>query len=777
MVGYVAGMTLTQRLFVLVGIALLPAIIIQAYNELDLRRSRYAEIHELAQHQAQLAASELDQIFSGVRNLLTAVAEVPSVRALDTSSCVAYLATLQPKVPYLLSISALDLDGRVACRQAPPPTDLRFADRAYFKEAIASGSFVIGEYTDGRVAKRPVLPLALPLRATDGRIIGVVAAALDLGWLTTRLHERGLAKGGSVTVADRNGVILARDPLPERFIGTRIPDQFQHLIHEPAPGSLEVTSQDGTRRMLGYMPVSQTRPYYVSAGLSTNEAFAAINRATWRGLSLIAVGLALALAAAWLIGGRFFRDPVARLLTAAERWRHGDYGTRIGAAGATAEFGRLGQAFDSMVEEVARRQTERDRLNEALQASEERLRQFNAELEQRVEHMLAERRQSEEVLRHAQKMQAVGLLAGGVAHDFNNLLTAISGQLRHLRRGMPEGLRPAVEGIDLAVRRGERVARQLLAFTRVEATQREAVDLREAVRRMLPLLEKSLQGSYAIAPEFSLEPCPVQVDVADLELALLNLLTNARDAMPDGGTIQISVGRESSAGSETVVLGVHDSGVGMPPEVRERAFEPFFTTKGVGQGSGLGLASVYGFARQSGGSARLDSRQGQGTSVYIVLPVSEEARAREVTSAVAPKPTPAALPVTVPGRRVLVVEDDVLVRMVTIEALEEFGFTVIPADNGVEALAVLEQQGQTLDAVITDVAMPGGVSGIDLARRIGRSYPDLALIVTTGYVSDRLPVEEMPLRYAFVAKPFSSDDLVRRLMTLLAGPSAAAREA
>ncbi len=765
-------MTLTQRLFLLVTIALLPAILIQAYNELDLRRSRETEVRELALSQARLAASELDQIFTGVRSLLTAVAEVPSVRALDTPACVAYLATLQPRVPYLASIAVLDLNGRVACRQTPPPPDLRFADRSYFQEAVAGDAFVIGEYTEGRVALRSVLPLAMPLRDSAGVVIGVVAAALDLGWLSGQLRERSLAKGGSVTVADRNGVILARDPLPDQFVGTRIPDQFQKLVHAAEPGSIELMSQDGTRRVLGYVPPTPRRNFYVSAGLASGESFAAVNRATIRGLSLIGVGFLLALAAAWIVGDRFFRRPIARLLSAADRWRSGDYETRTGLSNQPGEFGALGLAFDGMVGEVARRQSERDRMNAALQSSEERLRAFNADLEERVASMLAERQEQEAVLRHAQKMQAVGLLAGGVAHDFNNLLTAISGHLRHLRQRAPASLHAAVDGIELAVRRGERVARQLLAFTRVEPARGEVVDLRGAVAGMLPLLERSLHGSYALVVETAAEPCPALVDVADLELALLNLLTNARDAMPAGGRIRITVGRApaDAAAGDQLVLGVHDSGGGMTPEVQSRAFEPFFTTKAIGKGTGLGLSSVYGFARQSGGTARIQSRPGQGTSVLILLPRAAQPMAPPpdigedgggiVPACGAPRRRS-------PGTRVLVVEDDLLVRTVTVDAVEEAGFQVIAADTGVEALAVLEREGEGLAAVVTDIAMPGGVSGIDVGRAIRRRWPHLALVLTTGYTADAIAPDEMPARFAFVPKPFSPDDLVHRLGLLL----------
>ena len=188
-------MTLTRRLLLLALISVLPAIVIWTYTEVSLRRAREAEVHDLALRQAQLAASELDHIFEGIRHLLVAVAEMPAIRRLDTPACVAYLAALQPKVPHLLSITALDLEGRARCRQDMPSGDLRFDDRFYFKEAIETGQFVIGDYTDDRVLQVPILPVAFPLRDHGGRTIGVVAAALDIKWLGSRLAERALPRG------------------------------------------------------------------------------------------------------------------------------------------------------------------------------------------------------------------------------------------------------------------------------------------------------------------------------------------------------------------------------------------------------------------------------------------------------------------------------------------------------------------------------------------------------------------------------------------------------
>jgi PAS domain S-box-containing protein len=368
-------MTLTHRLLLLVAIALLPAVAIQAYNEFDLRRSRTAEIHDLALRQARQAASELDQLIGGIRNLLTVVGEVPAVRAGDTAACVAFLRDLQFDVPHLLTIAALDLQGRVTCRQELPLPTESFDDRPYFQQAIATGGFVVGEFTFGRAVKQPVLPLAIPLRGPGGRINGVVAAALDLKWLGQYIRSRPLPPGDSLTIADRNGTIIAREPYPERFVGTRIPDEFLQLISAPVAGALELQSQDGTRRMLGYIPagIGPVPGLYVSAGLGADHAFAAINRATVRGFGLIALGLLAAVAAALLAGRQFFHRPIEALLAVAGRWRAGDYSVRTGLGRHAGEFGILGAEFDRMAAEIEHREVERDRALAESRQSEARL--------------------------------------------------------------------------------------------------------------------------------------------------------------------------------------------------------------------------------------------------------------------------------------------------------------------------------------------------------------------------------------------------------------------
>ena len=705
-------MRLTQRLFLLALIALLPALTIQAYNEFDLRRTRRAEVDEMALRQAKLASSELNQIFEGIHNLLIAVAEVPSVRSFAGDQCAAYLATLQPKVPYLETIAAIDMEGRIVCRQSPAPPELRLTDRSYFREALERGVFLVGDYTESRISGRAILPMAMPLQNPDGKTIGVLLAALDLGWLGGQLRERALPKNGSLTVADRKGVIIAREPLPERFVGTRIPDDFIHLVNAPSPGTMSIVSQDGTRRVLGYMPAGFTsKNIYVSAGVSTDQEFAAIDRATQRGIALILTGLVLAISAAWAAGRYFISQPVMQLMSTVGAWRKGDYSVRTSVPAGSGEFGTLAEAFDRMVEEIATRQVERDRAAEALRDSEQRLREINATLEERIAAALAERERSEAALRQSQRLQAVGQLTGGIAHDFNNLLTPVIGIL--------DGLRPKLAGTDeqsarmldtalTAANRAATLIRRLLAFARHQRLDPKVVSVNAVVADLEDLLRRTLGEGISIETSLSPDLWLTEVDTDELENAILNLAINARDAMPFGGRLTLTTANTrlepgntdpdpnaEIAPGDYVMLAVGDTGTGMAAEVAARVFEPFFTTKEQGRGTGLGLSQVYGFIRQSGGHVKIESRPSVGTVVTIWLPRTT----KEAIMAVAPTVT--TIPDTVTGNEtILVVEDDELVRLFVTETLEDLGCTVLEARDGPTALKLLEDT-PGLDLLIT----------------------------------------------------------------------------
>jgi PAS domain S-box-containing protein len=363
-------MKLTRRLIALSLVALAPAVAIQVYNESVTRRAREAEVHETATRSAEQAAFELERIIEGARGILLSISKVDAVQALDTPRCVAFLSSLQPDVPHLVSLAALDLDGQLRCRQDAPQAPTSFADRPYFQEVLRTKDFAIGEFTEARLAKRLVLPVAAPMWNDRRELVGVVAAAIDLKWLGERLRERGLPRGGSVTVADRTGTIVAREPLSERFVGTRIPDAFLHLLQAPAPGAVEITSQDGTRRILGYVPVQRAPTgLYVSTGLSSEASFATIDRATREGLIVIVLGMVLALLGAWLVGRQFIQLPVRRLLETASAWRAGDLTARTGLTARGGELGSLGEEFDRVADALARREG-------ALKESESRFREL-----------------------------------------------------------------------------------------------------------------------------------------------------------------------------------------------------------------------------------------------------------------------------------------------------------------------------------------------------------------------------------------------------------------
>jgi two-component system, NtrC family, sensor kinase len=376
-------------------------------------------------------------------------------------------------------------------------------------------------------------------------------------------------------------------------------------------------------------------------------------------------------------------------------------------------------------------------------------------------HDEAERREmAEDALRQAQRLEAIGQLTGGVAHDFNNLLMIVSGTVQRLRRHITgEKETHLLDTITNATERGESLTRQLLAFSRRQMLQPSVIDLAEQLPEIKDMLSRSLRGDIVIRVAVPRRPCYVKVDPSEFELALLNLAFNARDAMPSGGTLTITAkpvlmrGKASEEGlsGEFVAIRIADSGTGISPEVLPRVFEPFFTTKEIGKGTGLGLSQVYGFARQSGGAASITTSSRRGTAVTLFLPRTWEAPAQPRDQNKETKVAPAA-------GTVLLVEDNAEVAEVTKAYLEQLGYQVRHAAS---AQAGLDQLADDVDLVFSDILMPGGMNGLELADAVRRRYPGLPVLLTTGYSSSA----QDALRQGFevLPKPYNLAVLERAL--------------
>lgn len=378
---------------------------------------------------------------------------------------------------------------------------------------------------------------------------------------------------------------------------------------------------------------------------------------------------------------------------------------------------------------------------------------------------IEERRKAEAALLNAQKLQAVGLLAGGVAHHFNNLLTVVLGNIELARRHAEGDPRLAswLHSARRGAERGADITRQLLSFSRQQMLQPRPVDLGAWLADLKPLLASALRGDIDVEAAAAAPAPQVMVDPGQLELAILNLALNARDAMPDGGVLRIAAWQDPGVGAaptlsgEFVTIEVSDTGQGVPPEVLPRVFEPFFTTKNGGPGSGLGLSQVHGFAHQSGGAVEMESQPGRGTIVRLYLP----AVPADVQPVRAPAPT--LQPATRHGS-LLVVEDDVELARLAAELLESFGYGVKVAYRAKSALDLL-RRGEPVDLLFSDVVLPGGMNGFELARAVRRERPALPVLLTSGYSDAFEAMQGEGL--AFIVKPYRSEDLRLRIGDLL----------
>jgi signal transduction histidine kinase/ActR/RegA family two-component response regulator len=436
----------------------------------------------------------------------------------------------------------------------------------------------------------------------------------------------------------------------------------------------------------------------------------------------------------------------------------------------------LGRAVASALR-ARRRQYEARRHLRELELAKEDLRQFNETLESRIDDRtaqlarandllmqeIAERERAQAALVQSQKMEAVGQLTGGIAHDFNNLLTVIAGNMDLIQRKAPDPKIAAMAGYGLeAANRAAKLTRQLLAFSRTQRLTLHPVDINGMLESLHHFLPRSLGPEYAIVLTLDKDRPWALADSNQLELAVINLALNARDAMAGGGAVRIESSQRRGAGSDLragdyVVVAVSDTGSGIPAHIIDRVFDPFFTTKPTGKGTGLGLSQVYGIAQQSGGTARIHSTVGRGSTVEVWLPRALAPADSAGDAATAPQ-RPA-----LQGLRILVVEDDPGVRRYMVECLEGLGHTVTEASDGQEGLERLTLQTPSL--LILDYAMPGmnGVEVIEAARAIA---PDLPILMATGY-ADMRAVSRVIGADQVLRKPFQVADLEKAILQVL----------
>ncbi|MBV9627661.1 MAG: response regulator [Xanthobacteraceae bacterium] len=850
-------MSLLSRLFLLAAVALLPAIAIQAYSEFCVRYEREVEVHEQALSVAKLAAAEQQQIIQGIRQVLVAMAELPAIKEKDSQACNAYLAAIRQRFPAFISFLVTDLDGRSFCSTYADNLPVSLGRRAYFGSALQTGTFTVGDFATGLASGRKLIPFALPFYSDDGRMGGVIVAALSLDWLAQSIARKGVPPGAALAIVDRNGTYLARYPDNDRFMGRKLP--------RPGDASPQNTADtvdlDGVHRIVGYAALPKDAGgVVVSFGFNKAQAFAEIQQRTQRGILLIMLSTSLVLVVMWSGARRFVHRPLGQLVDAANRWRLGDYACRLDVGEAKSEVAHVGDAFNIMAEALQDRERELLRAKEQAEEAADRMtaifesttdclfivdpdwritylnahaktkltgqrnvlgtdmltafpcvaecdmyeRYQTAMSEQKpacfevflpdhkawyavsaypsseglaiyfrdvTEHKnaLKARRLMEEQLHQSQKMEAVGQLTGGIAHDFNNLLAVVIGNLERIAdcAGTNDAIRRLADTAQRAADRGAKLTAQLLTFSRRQNLEPKVVDVGQLIRDFQDIIRRAIGKNCNLEMMIDEPLWPCHVDPAQLQTALLNLAINARDAMPGDGLLKIearNITLDEAPSPEQnpgpyVSLSVIDTGSGMTGDVLERAFEPFFTTKQVGQGTGLGLSMVYGFVRQSGGHVTIKSKVGRGTTVTLHLP-------RAPQTSEADQKIRQSQPASTDAARILVVDDDEELLEVTSATLSGFGHHVISARSGLEALAVLKTD-DPVDLLFSDVVMPNGITGIELAREAKRLRPGIKVLLISGNSAEALARYGASDEFPIVSKPLTRADLARRLASVL----------
>jgi signal transduction histidine kinase len=721
--------------FLLVG--LVPAALFGAValttTLAELRKDVEARNQSLARGVAGGAERYLENHLRHLREVALAYSLHPEL-ARDSSQLVQHFAADAA----LRALVILDARDRVlqTVPIAPSLVGADFSSQAYVREARQRGAPTWSPATVPATTGQPSVALVVP--GPSRTVVGY----LELDEMV-RLVQRLEADGAIAAVVTGDGAFIARRAAP--LLRQPLGEDARQLVSLAASGREQTARVTLEGREWLVSAVAAPATGWVALVLEPTEtAFASANRLRLLLFATFAGAIALALGAGYLNAGRILK-PVQALAAGARRVADGQSpAPPPRGILAIEELEELGRAFDAMAAAVRAR-----------------------------EHELA---RSERQLMHSQKLEAIGRLAGGIAHDFNNMLTAIIGYANVLREDLPpgHGTREAVDGILGAAERAANLTRSLLAYSRKQLLARRPVDLRTSLGDAARLIGRLLGEDVRLVLEVPPEPLQVLADAGQLDQVLMNLCTNARDAMPRGGVLTISADRVAlddaqarasglTAGGDFARLRTRDTGVGMSREVLERVFEPFFTTKPTGKGTGLGLAIVHGIVLQHGGAVSVDSAEGKGTTVTILLPLLAPGDATVSRDDAQPAGVRGGSEV------VLLAEDEPIFRHVVRRILERGGYTVIEAGDGREAVEAFAANRERIALCILDVVMPE-LNGKDALAAIRRIEPRVRALFTSGYADDVLgapaPGAEEP---EVVPKPVAPAELLKRVRQAIDG--------
>ena len=708
-------LSIRTRLMMLTLATVLPLVAVGGFAVIRTVDDQTAQVEQGIGRTVDGLLGDIDRQIIAIEAELQVLAVSPSLQSEDLYPFYQQMYAalpLQGTVIVLLDTKGQQLLSTIRPFGAPLP---RATNTEMHERVVATGKPQVSDLIMGAVLQRPVVAVGVPV-FHDGNVAFVLVMGLGSEILSKLLRQPDLSPDWVVAIFDRKGIIVARNRELDRFLGKPAAPIIREAIAGPVDNWIPNVTSEGIR-VYSTFRRSTVTGWTAAIGVPRGFVDAPRRRAQFLAFGGGGAVLALSLSLAWWMA-QAIRRPVEALTAATKAVASGV--PIIDVNGGVRELNQAGDALRATAAALARNQQELEGI------VAERTEQLRAEIEAR--------KQAEATLLQSQKMEAIGQLTGGIAHDFNNLLTIASGSLEMLEaRVSDERSLHLLQNAQSAISRGAKLTTSLLAFARKQRLEPVLANLNSVIIEMDEMVRRSLGPSVEIRHAFASELWPVQIDLSQIETALLNIAINARDAMPGGGILLFETANvsacppEEMAGRDCVLVSVHDTGTGMSPDVMERAFEPFFTTKEVGRGTGLGLSMVFGVVHQSGGVVRLRSELARGTTVLIYLPRAAHAALpatwRDASAGVQ----------SGAGAHILVVDDDAAVRWVTVECLRGAGYRVVEADSGRAALTLLERD-EPCDLVVMDHVMPG-LSGQDTVRLARRGRPELKVLFLSGYAT------------------------------------------